>query len=774
MSYSIKVKLWERIRPSQRRLWQWFLIAQTFVSFVACENSRSTEAKTSSITQNSGGSGVGYDGKILGNYYRFIPGYSCAAQPAAKEIIQVQDQSTTLISNSILQCQSENRNLANELLGQSPLQSEFLTYNDLIFKHLEGEITEIPEQLPEVLCRDDFAHPQVEIITHYDRAESVALGRIYRQNTDGSVAILRDFPVARSLSPYQVEYRSTDLQLSLDLQHPIPGTHRFVGQHSDPIKGKTKLICVTGGLLDTSAWPLQQITDTYTSAVTLNYATNSVVVTQEDATGSVAGRKLIQITSDKKYKDLTAQILGSDYNINTGYTGSYGNTPLVFTSTSRKSGDFRFQDFFLDLLHSVAIPFLAKEEILNSGLAPLSTGEMIYDVIDSRSTGILRKLDLQTRQFTNVYSASFLRKQVLPGTSKVVTASNSTMRSVLIHDLSAETQVTISPPIAEDCHPADRFTYGIFPRYGDQSFFLLMPKADLAVIRYDCGSSSRLYGVSLTQTPHVDFGAGACIWDFSADSNWIEIGQEVTINTSYARSYQSCQGTQVRHYDLSRRTNFLVGNNPLFASDRLQNFSKVQAIPMIINAPSGSSFYYGQGNAFLKFNENLIFGMTYSSEKPRLIQFDPVRNQTQEICANTKGDKISLGALDKNKAYLLSYSGEEQIYFSYEITVLASGATNCAMVNSFPSTKKKLLEVALSPIGLGLVLGDEIKDSPTSVYFMPFNGKPTYLLNLFEQDIYTALKFQINTSTRELFLTGLTKGNKIPLLYKFLLPDFTN
>lgn len=768
------MKLWGRHRPSRRLLLQSFLIAQVFVLFVACENSGSTQAKISPITQNSGGSGVGYDGKILGNYYRFIPGYSCAAQPAAKEIIQIQEQSTILISNSVLQCQSENTNLANELLGQSPLQSEFLTYNDLIFKHLEGEITEIPDQLPEVLCRDDFAQPQVEIVTHYDKAKSAALGRIYRKNTDGSVAVLRDFSVARSLSPYQVEYQSSDLQLSVDLQHPIQGTHRFVGQYSNSTKVKTKLTCVTGGLLDTSAWPLQQITDTHTSSVTVNYATNSVVVTQEDGTGSVAGRKLIQITSDRKYKDLTAQLLGSDYNINTSNVGSYANTPLVITSTSQKSGDFGFQYFFLDLLHSAAIPFLAKEEILNSGLVPLQTGEMIYDVIDSRSTGILRKLDLQTRQFTNIYSAFSLRELVIPGTNKVVTVSNSTMRSVLIHDLSAGTQVPISPPLADNCHPADRFTYGISSLYGERSLFMLMPKADLAVVRYDCGSSSRLYGVSLTGAPHVDFGANACIWDYSADSNWIEIGHEITINPANARSYQSCQGTQVRHYDLSRGTNFLVGNNPLFTSDRWQNFSKAQVIPMIINAPTGSSFYYGQGNALLKFNENLILGMVYSSEKPRLIQFDPARNQTQEICTNTKGDKISLGALGKNEAYLLTYSSEEQIYFSYEITTLASGSTDCARVNSFPSAKKRLLEVALSPIGLGLILGDETKGSPTSVYFMPFNGKPTYLLNLFEQDIYTALKFQINTNTRELFLTGLTKGSNIPMLYKFILPDFKN
>lgn len=95
-------------RISRRTIFQSFYISQIFVLLFAYQNCSGPEGFNLASQQNetsskdSGGSGVGYDGKLGGNYYRFIPGYSCAGQPSAKEIIQIQDQNTKLISNSVL------------------------------------------------------------------------------------------------------------------------------------------------------------------------------------------------------------------------------------------------------------------------------------------------------------------------------------------------------------------------------------------------------------------------------------------------------------------------------------------------------------------------------------------------------------------------------------------------------------------------------------------------------------------------------------------------
>ncbi len=770
----------EKLRLSRRNILQSIFIAHAIVFLSAFQNCTGINGLNLDNLQNvtsskdSGGSGVGYDGKLTGNYYRFIPGYSCAGQPAAKEIIQVQDQGTTLVSNSLLQCESEQVNLPKAAIGESPLQTEFITYNDLIFKHLDGVVSQIPDQLPEVLCRDDFESPQIEIVTHYDRVKSQALGRIYHKNSDGSVSGTLDFNVARVLSPYQVNYQSSELQLSVDLQHPVSGTHRFKGS----LGGSRPVTCVTGGLLDVSAWPLHQVTDFRTSNITINYATNSIVVTQDDATGSMEGRKLIQITPDGSYFDLTTNLLNSQYKVNT-LTISISGAPLMVGSGVNKLSWRGQEYFFMDLLNRRIIPFGDTKSIENIVTlpSPLQNGELIYNLIDDSSSGIIRKMNLETRKLTDVYFARALQIRILPDTNKVVSVSFTTKRSVLIHDFAAGTQVTISPPIPTSCYPSNRLDYGLYSLYGDYSVFLVLPKANLAIVRYNnCGTSdSLLYGVSLNNQSHIDFGPNACILDYSLDYNWVEIGHEITIPQPYGQSNQSCQALNVTHYDLVHGTNYLVKNNPLFARNRFKNITK-QMIPMYTNAPTLQGINYsGYGQSLLKLNESLSLGMIYSSEKPQLIQFNQVTNQTQEICTSAKGDKISLGSMNKDIAYLLTYSASEQIYFAYKVT-----PTSCTQINSFPSIKNKVMEIALSKSGLGLIVGDDTKDSPTLVYFMPFNGKPTYLLNLFEQDIYTALNFKINSNTGELFLNGFTKGNgfnkgsKAAMLYKFVLPDVTN
>lgn len=767
----------KNLRLTRREKSQSVIIALSFILIMFFQNCSMPEGfqteglQNISSSKNSGGSGVGYDGKIGGSYYRFVPDYTCAGQPAAKEIIQVNDDSTKYITNSTLQCGSEIIDLPINKIQTSPLQTEFITFNDNIFKKMDSLVNEIPNELPEVICRDNFENPQLEIVSHYDRIQQTATGRIYKRLSDGSISKSNDFSVARVLSPYEIEYQSNIMKLKVDARNAIPGTRRYNGRYDGQNNEGSDVTCVTGGLLDSSAWPLKLITDFRVTGFTINYYTNSVVITKEDAVGSMAGRRLLQLKPDGQFRDLTSELLNSQYEVNS-LTSSYSNTPLILASgVTNLNGSNYLQYFFLDLQNLLAIPFGNAGEVLRSSPAPLQNGEMIYTVNNSQANTILRKLNLKTQQLVDIYQNFDVKAEVIQNTNLVVTVSNSTSRSVLVHNIINNTKQVIDPPIATSCFPSSENDYALDYTYGNPTVFKVFPKANMAVVRYNCYQDNPiLYAVSLNNNPNINFGKNACVLDYSTEYNWIEIGHEVLIKQASGLMEPSCRPISAFHYDFNTNSSFSLDGNIIYSADRYKNFATAQMVPMYANAEntqitSNGTTRYSQ----LKLTANLNLALVYSNAKPQLIEHNLITKQTREICDLSKGSIISLGSMNNGEAYSLNYSSDENVYYVYKIK-----ENLCEQLNSFPSNKSKVQEIALAPTGLGVILSDDTQNTPSSVYFVPFSGKPTYLLNRYEQDIYTASGFKINSNTKELFLRGKAKDNTVDHLYKFTLPDFLN
>lgn len=239
-----------------------------FFVFQNCSAYR-TEISSEGISLKSENNGSSYGGKPQGSFYRFIVDHTCESEPAAGEVILIQDSSALLTANSRLKCgaSAETLNLAD--IDSSIYQNDLIGYREGIFQGASSKPTEIPANLVEIWCRDRSMEYGSEVILHYDRNKQIAVARYYfsTQNSDSSWRIneVQDFQVSRVVSSSQLRIDGGEM-LNLTVYRDQPAENR-VGEFKGTLKIKElqekkelTVDCRLGGSVDPNVWPSKALT----------------------------------------------------------------------------------------------------------------------------------------------------------------------------------------------------------------------------------------------------------------------------------------------------------------------------------------------------------------------------------------------------------------------------------------------------------------------------------------------------------------------------------
>jgi hypothetical protein len=181
-------------------------LALLLISFQNCSGVR-FQALPLSFSQNSkteGGNGEPYDGKLIGTFYRYVPGFTCESIPAPKSFIEISKLgSITLTENNPLQCGALVRNLQLPEIDHSIYQGDLIGYQEGIFEGFDVLPSSIPANLVQAWCRDSIDYSGIETIIHFDRVLNQSVGRVYYAIKDLSgndqAQLISDFEISQNL-----------------------------------------------------------------------------------------------------------------------------------------------------------------------------------------------------------------------------------------------------------------------------------------------------------------------------------------------------------------------------------------------------------------------------------------------------------------------------------------------------------------------------------------------------------------------------------------------
>jgi trimeric autotransporter adhesin len=232
------------------------------VTFQNCSKVNFSSLLNESLTlQGNGGS---YGGKLVGTFYRYLPGFTCESKETAKSFIEVTDASIRLTESTPQKCQASTRDLDRKEIDQSIYQSDLIGYQEGIFDGFQANDGSVPTDLVEVWCRDRNDELGIETITHYDRTTQKSVNRIYysKQLADGTYEghLIPDFSVSRVIISETVFRNSSrGFELRVHRDQPAPQLGLFKAHLEAEIEGQKvtrETYCRLGGALDPAVQPL--------------------------------------------------------------------------------------------------------------------------------------------------------------------------------------------------------------------------------------------------------------------------------------------------------------------------------------------------------------------------------------------------------------------------------------------------------------------------------------------------------------------------------------
>jgi hypothetical protein len=209
-----------------------FISALVLMPFQNCTR-YSFKSLTDGLALNSSGgevsgNGGGYDGKLQGSYFRFIPDFTCEGKKTFKELIEVVDSKAYLFENTIDKCATDSIEIPLESLALSPFQSEVISRAGHIYERFATSPSQVPDSFQELVCRDDFANPNFEILVRYDQNTNTASTTFYSADTNST-----DPSSVRAINNSLLEYSSYagELRYQVNLNQPDPqAPSNFKGQ----------------------------------------------------------------------------------------------------------------------------------------------------------------------------------------------------------------------------------------------------------------------------------------------------------------------------------------------------------------------------------------------------------------------------------------------------------------------------------------------------------------------------------------------------------------
>lgn len=689
-----------------------------------------------SLSMQESGNGGGYEGKPDGTYYYFIPNYSCNGSPVAEQIAEIKNGQASLYDNKGNQCAGQSSPISIEDINLSPFQKEFISVKDALFKRYDEKPTGIPENLAEVLCRDNYENPTFEIVSHYDRENNEARTRIYTPT--GQVP---DFAVSRLLSSSEVRYVANKISFKVDLSKPSFPEKKYAGQlENSTVTGlKTQpLVCVIGGSIDKSKWSLKVLTDqkpggfqllsndeiVFFSEVSRHYFSSYVFSTVTH---------LFKIGLDQVVSDFSKVFFGENYDI---------------TSTIGKAGDFLY--FYGGKLTS-----------------EMWTSILVYDV----RTG-------KTKRLTNLNPGAEPEAYFM--SAPVITEDEHVFYDTMILHNDMSRSVVVRVYNLKDDSIADIALYN----EGGETGYLALPKTNRLLLFWQMKNNVRnvieIYDAQTKKSKDLVLQmAGNCIVNgFDAqhtnDETTILAAQTCgdskrdVVQISLADGQVKIIGADSKvswaSDDLNRYILTTAGNENFAYDIRTGQTTKLNMDPVfgLYDGKDGATDFSISRNSskIALVGDRFLYGFGGNIDSPTMYQVDLNSGVHVKVCEAAAGKKMFVGKLPDQKVFLFTYDSQLKVYRFYHV----KSPADCARINEFPSEFTNVPSLMPTSIGFSMLLGRPLTLSSTNVaaeaVFVPIDGRPPLKFN---SDTKGSWGMDVSIKRNRIILQGPDTDNVVKL-----------
>lgn len=549
----------------------------------------------------------------------------------------------------------------------------------------------IPESLAEVLCRDDFDSPKLEIVGHFNRATNEAVTRIY-----SSAAFQPDFSVSRLLSMNSVRYVSEEIIFNLDFSKSQQGERVFAGQIESsalPGLGPQKLTCIIGGSLDTSNWSFTSMTDRIVESFGIldNDSVRFTSYLPRSGIFSQAVHHHFKVGFHTPETDITMSNLGDGYTIALEYPTPLKNESHQFIFYNvRKRGDYIWQAHYIwDLKNSrlVQLTNLNQSQINPNWEASsyieraviAATGEVLFPVQQVFGGNLLRSYDIASGKVTTLFRIpGQLRFRELPNSKQVVVASRlESAVEYMLYDLGTRTLRAMAVQFPEGCR-------------SDGQLLEVLNNGTGFIESATCGVNGeiRVFLVTLQDGGVKTLAINKQFRFLSADDKW----------SFFA--------------DSAQQNSFVVNLETFesFASPISPRLGPNKYTPVMMGR-----YWYG---------------FDAESSDPHLIQTDLQTRTSIRLCESSLGTRLGVGVIQDAKVYIYSYEKTAKVYRFYHV----KSPTECLRLNEFPSSSSIVHRASSTEIGFAMSLytpGTEwsMVNQPSELVFVPVDGRPPLRLN---------------------------------------------
>jgi len=695
------------------------------------------------------GNGGGYEGKPDGTYYHFTPNYSCEGTEVAQQIVEFKDGQPYLYNNQNNKCSDGSSGVATDVVF-SAFQKDFIIAQDYLFKRYDAKPSGIPDNLAEILCRDDFNNPSFEIVAHYDREKNQAVSRVYFSN-----AQISDFSVSRILSSQNVKYVSSQLTFTVDFSKITQPTRKFTGVIQQSSIANVKLgavTCVVGGSLDVSNWSMKNFASLEVNG--FNAQKNGDVYFFSDLSRVYYGNfyfismaHLFKVSFDGILTDFSKAILGDDYK---AVSRSSSNSDDLVIFSAQKNSEMWPSMFVFDTRNSRVkkitnlVPGAPTEAYSNANPVLTKDQYLFYDTqvlnsMMSADASIIRVYDLNTDSIQDVgqlnnASTGCRSYKVLPETNQALLFCQDSLglNSVQIYDAKTKASKKLVLQQPPNCSISSDKVLFVNDR---QTLFTEQTCADATSTLATSAVQLSLVDGSVSQ---VGGGLNRIAW-VSENKKWL-----VLTNPKNESSV----------FDLDSNTIILTPINP-----RLGEYT----------GPGGteeSLTNFAMLESRLKLaliNERYLYGLGGSADAPVMYQVDLSSGMSQPVCNQAIGKKLFLGAISDQKMYLFTYDQSLKVFRFYQV----KGASDCERINEFPSEYPYVPKLITSDIGFGLLLGNPLLATSSAwtreAVFVPIDGRPPLKFNT---DTTHNWDMDISASKNRIYLQGPGQ-NGLQQLFKF-------
>lgn len=705
------IKTWGRwtLMREIKKLFYCLSLLLVILAFQNCGmQSQLDQARKLSSFEESGNGG-GYEGKPDGTYYLYVPSYTCEGTPSAEQVTEIKDGQAFLYSNQSNQCANQSTPIPITDINISPFQKEFISVKDTLFKRYDEKPVGIPNNLAEILCRDNFENPSFEIVSHYDREKNEALARVYQFQKQ-----VPDFSISRVLSPREVKYVSNELSFTVDISKPSQADKKFAGVVEKSLIAGVYLgpvVCVVGGSLDTTKWAVKEITQL--DAGSLHPLQNGEIVFFSEISRTYFSTNffrtvnhMFKVTIDGIVSDFTKSELGDEYNVIYVLRAEGKNISMFAAKTAN---DMWPSTYVYDSENKITKKLTnlvsgGEPEAYNLQTPVLTADRhLFYDtriVSFYKNNGtVLRVYDFVRDEISDVeifdsFSSGYV---VLPASNKAVlfyTQKDGIKNVIDVYDAKTKTSKRVNLKMNESCQ--------------------ISPYAPIVVEKETAILTSQYCSDSTYQTVLLSLADGEVkiISDGNNVQSWLSPSKKWMIVQSGVAEYSA--------YGIATGQKIKVPFDPKLGYYSGPG-SSVESLTNFILSGHQSKI------AFI--NERYIYGLGGTIDAPHMYQVDVTTGLSAEVCENAVGRKIFIGSLEDKKAFVFTYDAVLKVYRFYQ----AKGPNDCPRINEFPSDFPYVPKLMPTKIGFGLLLGNSLSAS-TRVWtreavFVPIDGRPPLKFN---------------------------------------------